>query len=266
MKTRRYFQVAAITFALIFANSAPAYCQSPQNSPASERRIQKVKGEVRVIGMGEDVTVVLLSGVEYCGAISKIESDSFEIAEVNLKQMVTIAYADVKEDAVYWGATPRLDSAGRTSQADIQQPQPANPSKALRIFMEEDFSSAQMLKRELTDWSVRTGIPIIFVENGSEAYDLRILLTSGVGSDSNSCSSSCSPSGLDCSPSASCSSSCRVTITLHFVSALALSPDGKLQFTETGVGSVKRDAVPPLARKLAKRLSVLPYAKSTPAK
>jgi hypothetical protein len=47
---------------------------------------------------------------------------------------------------------------------------------------------------------------------------------------------------------------------------LALAPDGKLQFTETGVGSAKRDAITPLARKLAKRLSVLPDAKATPSK
>ena len=161
-----------------------------------------------------------------------------------------------------------LYTAGRTPTppAQIQQPQPAHPSKSLRIFIEEDFSTAQMLKRELTDWSVRIGIPIIFVEKDVEPYDLRILLTSDVGSDSDSCSTSCSPTGPDCSPSASCSSSCSVTITIHFVSALALAPDGKLQFMETGVGSAKRDSITPLARKLAKRLSVLPYAKSTPAK
>src|SRR5262245_9806830 len=158
-----------------------------------------------------------------------------------------------------------LYTAGRTpaAPAQIQQPQPANPSKSLRIFIEEDFSTAQMLKRELTDWSVRIGIPIIFVEKDVEPYDLRILLTSDVGRDSGSCSTSCSPPGTDCS---SCSSSCSVTITLHFVSALALAPDGKLQYTETGVGSAKSSAITPLARKLAKRLSVLPYAKSTPAK
>jgi|SRR5262245_10576140 len=263
MKTRRYFQVAAITFALIFANSAPAYCQSPQNSPASERRIQKVKGEVRVIGMGEDVTVVLLSGVEYCGAISKIESDSFEIAEINLKQMVTIAYADVKEGAVYWGATPRLYSAGRTSQANIEQSQPAHPSKAFRIFIEEDFSSAQMLRRELTDWSGRIGVPIIFVEKDVGTYDLRILLTSYVGSRSNSCRPAFAES----------LSKCDITMTHYFVCASALTPEGKLQFTEngvgiteTGVGSAKSSAITLLARKLAERLSVLPDAKSTPAK
>jgi hypothetical protein len=171
--------------------------------------------------------------------------------------------------------TPRY-SAGRTptpqttptTPAQIQQPQSANPSKSLRIFIEEDFSTAQMLKRELTDWSARIGIPIIFVEKDIEPYDLRILLTSDVGSDSGSCSSSssCSPSGdISCSCSSS-SSSCSVTVTLHFVSALALTPAGKLQFTETGVGSAKRYAITPLARKLAKRLSVLPGTKATPTK
>ena len=176
--------------------------------------------------------------------------------------------------ALYLSSIPSLYSAGkkptpRTTPAHIQQPQSANSSKELRIFMEEDFSTAQMLKRELTDWSGRIGISIIFVEKDVEAYDLRILLTSGVGSDSGSCSSSCSCSSAGTDISCSCtpsSSSCSVTITLHFVSALALAPDGKLQFAETGVGSAKTFAITPLARKLAKRLSVLPYAKSTPAK
>jgi hypothetical protein len=95
MKARRYFQVAAITFALIFANSAAVYCQSPQNSPASERQIQTVKDYVQKIGQGKNVSVILGSGVEYYGAISKIEEDDFEIAEVDLKQMVAISYADV---------------------------------------------------------------------------------------------------------------------------------------------------------------------------
>jgi small nuclear ribonucleoprotein (snRNP)-like protein len=95
MKTRRYIQVAAITFALIFANSAAVYCQSPQNSPAPAPRIQTVKDYVQKIGQGKEVTVIMFSGVEYYGAISKIEQDSFEIAEVDLKQMVAISYADV---------------------------------------------------------------------------------------------------------------------------------------------------------------------------
>jgi hypothetical protein len=104
MKARRYFQVAAITCALIYANSAAVYCQSPQNSPAPAPQIQPVKDQVQKIGKGEDVTVILFSGVEYYGAISKIEQDSFEIAEVDLKQMVTIAYADVLKVEEGYGA------------------------------------------------------------------------------------------------------------------------------------------------------------------
>src|SRR5215510_15895607 len=110
-----------------------------------------------------------------------------------------------------------LYTAGRTPAplAQTQQPQPAHPSKSLRIFIEEDFSTAQMLKMELTDWSIRIGIPIIFVEKDVEPYDLRRLLTSGVGSDSGSCTSPCSCSSLSTDISCSCtsySSSCSVTI------------------------------------------------------
>jgi hypothetical protein len=162
------------------------------------------------------------------------------------------------------GAKP-APQVTQTAPANIQQPQSTHPSKTLRIFLEEDFLNAQMLKRELSDWFGRIGAHIAFVEKDVEPYDLRILLTSDTGSGSGSCSSSCSAPFCDisCTPS---SSSCTVFVTLHFVSALALTPDGKLQFTETGVGSAKTTAITPLARKLAKRLSVLPDTKATPSK
>src|SRR5690349_4327019 len=97
MKTHRYFQSLAISFSLIFAGSAPAYCQSPQNNPGPALQIQRVKDQVQKIGVGEDATVALFSGVEYYGAISKIEPDSFEIAEIDLKQMVVVSYTEVKK-------------------------------------------------------------------------------------------------------------------------------------------------------------------------
>jgi hypothetical protein len=104
MKSQSYF-VAAICFALIFANSAPAYCQSPQ--------IQKVKDQVQTIGVGEDVTVKLSSGLEYYGEISKIEADSFEIDEIDLKQMVSIDYANVKKVEKGYG---KMDSSSGKRQ------------------------------------------------------------------------------------------------------------------------------------------------------
>jgi hypothetical protein len=133
----------------------------------------------------------------------------------------------------------------RTAPASIQRPQPTHLPKALRIFVQEDLSTPESWRRELAYWANKVGIATFFVEK-DEPYDLRILLASDVGSGYGSCS----PAFGDAL------SSCNVTVSLHFVSAVALSPDGKLQFTETGVGNPKRGAITPLARKLAKRLSL----------
>jgi hypothetical protein len=97
MKLSRNFQIAAITFALASGNNVPAYCRSPQNIPATSPQIQKVKDQVQKIGIAKKVTVIMLSGKEYYGAIGKIESDSFEIAEVDLKQRMAFDYKDVKK-------------------------------------------------------------------------------------------------------------------------------------------------------------------------
>lgn len=150
---------------------------------------------------------------------------------------------------------PALQSGRRPAPVHLQQPPSADSSKALRIFIENNISTAQMLKRELKVWSGRIGIPIIFVENAP--YDLRIILASGSGVDSGTCSPPFAKSAA---------ATCEVTIKLYFVSAAALTPDGKLQFTEIGVGNARRIAVTPLARKLAKRFSVMPGAKVTSAK
>jgi hypothetical protein len=94
MKPLCYFQTAAITFALALGNNATAFCQSQQNSPS---QVQKVKDQVQKFGIAEDVTVILLTGKEYYGAISKIESDIFEIAEVDMRQKMSFDYKDVKK-------------------------------------------------------------------------------------------------------------------------------------------------------------------------
>jgi len=92
MKLFRYLQIATITFALALGNNTPAFCQSSQNVPS---QVQKVKDQVQKVGIAEDVTVILLTGKEYYGAISKIEPDSFEITEVDLKQKMAFDYKDV---------------------------------------------------------------------------------------------------------------------------------------------------------------------------
>src|SRR5262245_30502651 len=94
MKLLRYFQIATITLALALGNNATAFCQSPQNGAST---VQDVKDQVQKIGVAKKVTVILLTGKEYYGAISKIEPDRFEIAEVDLKRGMEFDYKDVKE-------------------------------------------------------------------------------------------------------------------------------------------------------------------------
>ena len=94
MKLLRYFQIATITFALALGNNATAFCQSPQNTALP---VQNVKDQVQKIGLAKKATVILLTGKEYYGAISKIEPDRFEIAEVDLKQRMEFDYKDVKK-------------------------------------------------------------------------------------------------------------------------------------------------------------------------
>ena len=94
MKQLRYFQVAAIAFALALGNNTTAFCQLPQNIPS---QVQKVKDQVQKIGVAEDVTVILLTGEEYYGSITDIELDRFEFIEVDLKQRMAFDYKDVKK-------------------------------------------------------------------------------------------------------------------------------------------------------------------------
>src|SRR5262245_47237717 len=94
MKLLRYFQIATITFALALGNNATALCQSPQNTPS---QVQNVKDQVQKIGVAKKATIILLTGKEYYGAISKIEPDRFEIAEVDLKQRMEFDYKDVEK-------------------------------------------------------------------------------------------------------------------------------------------------------------------------
>jgi hypothetical protein len=145
-----------------------------------------------------------------------------------------------------------------TTQTPIQPPQSAGSPKSLQILIEGDSYSALLLKKSLAAWAGKLGISMSFVEKDINPYDLRIFLTSAYGSESRSCSESCSPIS---DISSSCTTRCSVSITISFLSAVVLTPDGKLQFTETGVETSQSAAMIPLARKLAKRLSIMPNLK-----
>lgn len=67
-------------------------------APAKEdRRADQIKGKLRSLGIASRVTIILNNGNERYGSIERLDEDSFQVAEVDLKQVFTVAYSDVKK-------------------------------------------------------------------------------------------------------------------------------------------------------------------------
>lgn len=64
--------------------------------PFLDKDAARIRAQVEDLGVGHKITVKLKNGDYYHGAVSKIESDSFEIAEVDLAQVVKFPYAEIK--------------------------------------------------------------------------------------------------------------------------------------------------------------------------
>jgi hypothetical protein len=136
--------------------------------------------------------------------------------------------------------------------------EPHHPQKTLQVLIEgEDPVMAELFGRELQDMAAKAGTSISLIGKEAKPFDLRILLTSNVGSKSASCTGSCSTSGTcsDTTSSVSCyATSCSVTLTVYFSSAVVLKQDGSLQSADAGVGITREEARRLLARKLVSRL------------
>ena len=63
----------------------------------ADRRVEQIKGKLRGLGIASRVTVMLNNGNERYGSIERLDEDSFQLAEVDLKQVFTVAYSDVKK-------------------------------------------------------------------------------------------------------------------------------------------------------------------------
>jgi len=74
--------------AFLLAHPLPAW----QNAPPG---LQKIKDQVHAIPIGGKLTVRQTDGTEYHGSLQAIESDTFSIREVDLKQTLTIPYSSV---------------------------------------------------------------------------------------------------------------------------------------------------------------------------
>jgi hypothetical protein len=81
--------LAALVVCLALAT--PAFAQS-------DPHVEKIRREVSKVGLTGQITVFpRAKGEALHGVITNIETDRFEIAEIDLKQKLTIEYADVKK-------------------------------------------------------------------------------------------------------------------------------------------------------------------------
>ena len=100
------FLIALISLSLLMLNTRLSFGQQadpstpPQNSPALSRHAEKIRSKVQKLGVGQDVTVVTTRR-DYHGTINKTAADSFQVADVDLNQVITINYSETK--SIYSG-------------------------------------------------------------------------------------------------------------------------------------------------------------------
>lgn len=80
---------------LCFAQTNPA--NSSQTKQTKTAKSDKIKKQVEKIGVGGKITVIRLDERDFYGKVSNIETDGFQIEEVDLKQTLAFKYAEVKK-------------------------------------------------------------------------------------------------------------------------------------------------------------------------
>ena len=83
-----------VALLLVFGIAVAATAQT--TPPFLDKDAARIRAQVEDFGVGHKLTVKLKNGDYYHGTISKMEPDSFEIAEVDLAQVVKFRYAETK--------------------------------------------------------------------------------------------------------------------------------------------------------------------------
>src|SRR5580765_8712702 len=83
-----------IALLLILAVTTVASAQT--TPPFLDKDAARIRQKIEDLGVGHRLTVKLKNGDYYHGTISKMDSASFEMAEVDLAQVVKFQYAEIK--------------------------------------------------------------------------------------------------------------------------------------------------------------------------
>ena len=91
--------------------AAPARSQNPVRL---DKQAEKIRRDVRRIGVGQTITVVVEDGDDLHGSITYIGDGEFDISEVDRRKLVTVRYGEVKKVRSGYGGISRL-TGERTS-------------------------------------------------------------------------------------------------------------------------------------------------------
>jgi hypothetical protein len=87
--------IISVVLICTFAVNVPA--GQSKTTSKTDKRAEEVKSKVRSLGIASRITVKLKNENERYGAIERIDEDSFQLAEVDLKQIYTVSYSDVRK-------------------------------------------------------------------------------------------------------------------------------------------------------------------------
>ena len=103
-------------------NGNSATANRAQTSPAQlDDRARKIKRTVEKIGVAGKLTLYLKNGEDFYGSVVSYDEESLQIAEIDLKQVVTVQYRNVKKVREGYG-NPNLFTGKRN-----------NPPKGIRV-------------------------------------------------------------------------------------------------------------------------------------
>lgn len=76
----------------------PNSTATPTAQPAAlSAKALEMRKKVEKISVGGRITIIRFDGIEHYGTVRKLNFDSVEIAEVDIKQVVVDSYSDVKK-------------------------------------------------------------------------------------------------------------------------------------------------------------------------
>ena len=87
--------IIAVGLICTFAVNVPA--GQSKTTSKEDKRAEEIKWKVRTLGIASRITVKLNNGNERYGSIERIDEDSFQLAEVDLKQIYTVSFSDVRK-------------------------------------------------------------------------------------------------------------------------------------------------------------------------